>query len=82
MPWRAYAELVGMRRHLLPIAIVLGSLAAGCGGEDQGTQPRQPSAYPTNTARPITPASDPGPPPQNMPGGGRGSDPPHYKGKP
>jgi hypothetical protein len=71
-----------MSRRLLLLALVaLGSLAASCGGEDQATQSRQPSAYPATT-RPITPASDVGPPPQNMPGGGRGSDPPHFKGKP
>jgi hypothetical protein len=70
-----------MSHHPLAIAIVLGSLAAGCGGEDQATQSRQPNTYPTTT-RPIGPGADMGPPPQNMPGGGRGNEPPHFKGKP
>ena len=72
-----------MSHRLVPVvAIVLGSLAAGCGGEDQTTQQsRQPNTYPATT-RPISPAADMAPPPQDMPGGGRGSDPPHSKGKP
>ncbi|HEX8795317.1 MAG TPA: hypothetical protein VF765_30420 [Polyangiaceae bacterium] len=69
-------------RGRLYIAIALVSaplLAASCGGETGDAQARQPSAYPTTT-RPDN--AQLGPPSQNMPGGGRGSEPPHFKGKP
>ncbi|HTQ41120.1 MAG TPA: hypothetical protein VMI75_00090 [Polyangiaceae bacterium] len=67
----------------IAFAIVLASLVAACGAEDQSSgQSRQPGTYPTATMRPVTPQSDMGPTPQNMPGGGRGNDPPHFKGKP
>jgi len=63
------------------VAIVLASLGVGCGAEDQTTTTsRQPNPYPTATVRPGPETQ--GPTPQNMPGGGRGNDPPHFKGKP
>jgi hypothetical protein len=66
----------------IAVAIVLASLIAACGAEDQtSTQSRQPNTYPTATVRPG-PDNQMGPTPQNMPGGGRGNDPPHFKGKP
>jgi hypothetical protein len=65
------------------IAIVLASLGAACGGGAEDTQSRQRNTVsPRPTATTIGPETQMGPPPQNMPGGGRGSDPPHFKGKP
>jgi hypothetical protein len=66
----------------IAVAILLASLVGACGAEDQTTQSRQPNTYTTATVRPPNPQSDMGPPPHDMPGGGRGSDPPHFKGKP
>lgn len=67
----------------IAFSVVLGSVVAACGAEnDDTTQPRDPTAPYASTVRPVTPQSDMGPPPQNMPGGGRGFDPPHTKGKP
>jgi len=67
----------------IAVAIVLASLVAACGAQDQTTTTsRQPNTYPTATVRPVSPEGEMGPTPQNMPGGGRGSEPPHFKGKP
>jgi hypothetical protein len=67
----------------IAVAIVFASLVAACGAEDQTTtQSRQPNTYSTATVRPVSPETEMGPTPQNMPGGGRGNDPPHFKGKP
>ena len=74
-----------MRVHrYFAIAILLAPLvaAAACGGATDDTSPRQPNnPYPSATHA-ISPETEMGPSPQNMPGGGRGSDPPHSKGKP
>jgi len=68
------------------VAIVLASLAslvAACGADSDATQSRQPtSPYATNRPQGVAPETEMGPSPQNMPGGGRGNDPPHNKGKP
>jgi hypothetical protein len=64
----------------IAIAIVLASLAGACGAGGEDTQPRQQN--PNLPRQNVGPSPDMGPPPQNMPGGGRGSEPPHFKGKP
>lgn len=69
-----------MRWTQLALAIALGSLATACGAEDSSTQTRQPNNSQTLPPT-IGPQTDPTPP-RDMPGGGRGSDPPHTKGKP
>jgi hypothetical protein len=71
-----------MREHrFIAIAIVLASLVAACGAGDADSQPRTQNQL---NQRPTTigPATDIGPAPRDMPGGGRGSDGPHTKGKP
>jgi len=66
----------------IAVAVALASFVAACGAEDQTTTTsRQPTTYPTATVRPGS-ETEMGPTPQNMPGGGRGNDPPHFKGKP
>jgi hypothetical protein len=73
-----------MREHrYVAIAILLVSLGAACGGGAEDTEPRQRNTLVTRpTATVVAPETQVGPPPQNMPGGGRGNDPPHFKGKP
>jgi hypothetical protein len=74
-------------RGCLAIGFLIAPLVLGCGADNGGTQTRQPNAaqpYRTN----YPPGSgafretQPGPSPQDMPGGGRGADPTHFKGKP
>ncbi len=72
-------------RRLVALAILFAPLlAASCGGGSDDSQPRSPNAPYATTTRPagVGPETQTGPPPQNMPGGGRGFDPPHFKGKP
>lgn len=72
-----------MRRHrYLALSVVFASLVAACGGaaDDAQTQPQNPAQQRQPTVVPQ--GETPPPSPQNMPGGGRGWDPPHSKGKP
>jgi hypothetical protein len=65
------------------VALVLASPLAACGAGSDDTRARQPvSPYATNRPQGPPTETEMGPSPQNMPGGGRGSDPPHFKGKP
>jgi hypothetical protein len=71
-----------MSEHrFIAIAVALASLVAACGGGGTDSQPRQQNQL---NQRPVIvgPATDMGRPPQDMPGGGRGFDGPHTKGKP
>jgi hypothetical protein len=71
--------------RVIALAILFAPLvvASSCGGDSDDMRARQQNAPYTATTRPfIPPAQDLGPSPENMPGGGRGSDPPHFKGKP
>jgi hypothetical protein len=76
-----------MKTHgCLAIGLLVAPLLMGCGGDNGGTragQPNTPQPYRTNYP-PGRGVSDTqvGPPAQDMPGGGRGSDPSHFKGKP
>lgn len=73
-------------RGYVAVPMLAASLAsAACGADAGTTQARQPSSaqpYATNYPSGVGPGADVGPPAQNMPGGGRGSEPPHFKGKP
>jgi hypothetical protein len=65
------------------VAIALASPLAACGANSDETQARQPTTpYATNRPQGVPTVTDVGPAPRDMPGGGRGSDPPHFKGKP
>lgn len=71
--------------QVIAIAVLFAPLvASSCGGGSQEGSARQQNTPNAATTRPMImgPENDMGPAPQNMPGGGRGSDPPHFKGKP
>jgi hypothetical protein len=74
-----------MREHrygAIGIATVLASLVAACGGGTADTQPRQQNPNLPRQNNVVAPETEVGPAPRDMPGGGRGSDAPHTKGKP
>lgn len=77
---------MGTAMRIPIIAVALLGVLVACGGASDATGSHAGDGYPALRQRPtvLNSGGDPTPPPApaNMPGGGRGFDAPHSKGKP